>query len=50
MRAMVLEKPGPVEQSPLILDEVTLPLPRAGEVRVPVSVWSEGEVWTEEEA
>src|SRR2546426_773312 len=36
MRAMVLEKPGPVEQSPLILDEVTLPLPRAGEVRVHV--------------
>ncbi len=33
---MVLEKPGPVEQSPLILDEVTLPLPRAGEVRVHV--------------
>ena len=36
MRAMVLEKPGPVEQSPLILDEVTLPLPRAGEIRVHV--------------
>jgi propanol-preferring alcohol dehydrogenase len=33
---MVLQKPGPVEQSPLILVEVTLPLPRAGEVRVQV--------------
>ena len=33
---MVLQKSGPVEQSPLLLDEVTLPLPRAGEVRVQV--------------
>jgi alcohol dehydrogenase, propanol-preferring len=33
---MVLQKSGPVEQSPLLLDEVTRPLPRAGEVRVQV--------------
>jgi propanol-preferring alcohol dehydrogenase len=36
MRAMVFQKPGPVEQSPLKLEEVTLPLPRQGEVRVQV--------------
>jgi propanol-preferring alcohol dehydrogenase len=36
MRAMVLHKSGPVESSPLQLDEVTLPLPRPGEVRVQV--------------
>ncbi len=36
MQAMVLGKPGPVESSPLRLQEVTLPLPRAGEVRVQV--------------
>lgn len=36
MRAMVLEKPGPAEHSPLRLQEATLPLPRAGEVRVEV--------------
>ncbi len=33
---MLLQKPGPVEQSPLQFDEVTLPLPRAGEIRVQV--------------
>jgi alcohol dehydrogenase, propanol-preferring len=33
---MVLRKSGPVEQSPLLLDEVSLPLPRAGQVRVQV--------------
>jgi propanol-preferring alcohol dehydrogenase len=36
MRAMVLAKAGPVEDSPLHLQEVTLPSPRAGEVRVRV--------------
>jgi alcohol dehydrogenase, propanol-preferring len=36
MRAMVLAKPGPVEQSPLKLDEVTLPLPQPGQIRVRV--------------
>jgi alcohol dehydrogenase, propanol-preferring len=36
VRAMVLQKPGPVERSPLIFDEVALPLPRAGQVRVQV--------------
>jgi len=36
MRAMVLRKPGPIERSPLCLDEVTLPIPRGGEVRVRV--------------
>ena len=37
MRAMVLEKPEPVEKSPLKLEDVTQPLPLAGEVRVKVS-------------
>ncbi len=36
MRAMVLAKPGPVEESPLRLQEVPIPSPRAGEVRVRV--------------
>ena len=36
MQAMVLGKPGPVENSPLRLQEVALPVPRAGEVRVQV--------------
>jgi alcohol dehydrogenase, propanol-preferring len=36
MRAMVLASPGPVEESPLRLQEVPLPPPRAGEVRVRV--------------
>src|ERR1700738_3634902 len=36
MRAMVLQKPGSIQLSPLRLDKVTLPLPRAGEVRVRV--------------
>jgi alcohol dehydrogenase, propanol-preferring len=36
MRAMVLAKAGPVEDSPLHLQEVALPSPRAGEVRVRV--------------
>ncbi len=34
MRAMVLRKPGAIEQSPLFLDDVTLPIPAGGEVRV----------------
>ena len=33
---MVLQKPGSIQQSPLRLDKVTLPIPRAGEVRVRV--------------
>jgi len=33
---MVLAKPGPVEESPLHLQEVTQPLPREGEVRLQV--------------
>jgi len=33
---MLLEKPGPIERSPLILDEATMPLPRTGEIRVQV--------------
>src|SRR6202022_3127615 len=33
---MVLQKPGSIQLSPLRLDKVTLPLPRAGEVRVRV--------------
>jgi alcohol dehydrogenase, propanol-preferring len=36
MRAMVLHKPGPVEEAPLRLEEVTLPVPHDGEVRVQV--------------
>jgi len=36
MRAMVLAEAGPVEDSPLQLQEVNLPSPRAGEVRVRV--------------
>jgi alcohol dehydrogenase, propanol-preferring len=36
MRAMVLETPGSIESSPLRLEEVTLPLPGPGEVRVEV--------------
>jgi propanol-preferring alcohol dehydrogenase len=36
MRAMVLRKPGPIESSPLILDELALPLPCTGQVRVQV--------------
>jgi alcohol dehydrogenase, propanol-preferring len=36
MRAMVLQKPGSIQLSPLRLDKVTLPIPRAGEVRVRV--------------
>jgi propanol-preferring alcohol dehydrogenase len=33
---MVLQKPGSIQQSPLRLDKVTLPIPSAGEVRVRV--------------
>jgi alcohol dehydrogenase, propanol-preferring len=36
MRAMVLEQPADVTTSPLKLQEVTLPIPRAGEVRLQV--------------
>jgi alcohol dehydrogenase, propanol-preferring len=36
MRAMVLQKPGPIDQSPLHLDEAALPVPPAGAVRVRV--------------
>ena len=36
MRAMVLERPSEVPTSPLKLEEVTLPLPRAGEIRLQV--------------
>jgi alcohol dehydrogenase, propanol-preferring len=36
MRAMVLNTPGPIDGSPLRLEEVTLPLPGPGEVRVDV--------------
>jgi propanol-preferring alcohol dehydrogenase len=38
MRAMVLDKAVPVEQSPLILRDVATPLPKPGEVRVRVHV------------
>src|SRR5438093_13380920 len=37
MRAMVLERPANVETSPLTIQDVTLPIPRPGEVRVQVS-------------
>jgi propanol-preferring alcohol dehydrogenase len=36
MRAMVLEKPAPAEQSPLSAKEITLPLPHSGQVRVQI--------------
>ena len=36
MRAMVLHKPGPVKEAPLRLEEVTLPVPHEGELRVQV--------------
>src|SRR5262245_1958645 len=36
MRAMVLHQPGPVEQAPLRLEEVTVPVPHEREVRVQV--------------
>ncbi|HEY7616288.1 MAG TPA: alcohol dehydrogenase catalytic domain-containing protein, partial [Terriglobales bacterium] len=36
MRAMVLHTPAPIETSPLKSEELTLPLPRAGEVRIQV--------------
>jgi len=36
MRAMVLETPGPAESAPLRLEEVTLPTPRAGQIRLRV--------------
>src|SRR5207302_118328 len=36
MRAMVLERPANVETSPLTIQDVTLPIPRPGEVRVQV--------------
>src|SRR5438876_8310188 len=38
MRAMVLEGPANVETSPLTIQDVTLPIPRPGEVRVQVRV------------
>ena len=34
---MVLHQPAPIDQSPLTLEHVTLPLPRPGEIRVQVS-------------
>jgi alcohol dehydrogenase, propanol-preferring len=37
MRAMVLEEPGPAESSQLRLEEVTLPIPREGQIRVRVN-------------
>jgi propanol-preferring alcohol dehydrogenase len=37
MRAMVLERARPVDESPLHLDDITLPVPQAGQVRVQVS-------------
>lgn len=36
MRAMVLEKPAPAEESPLVLRDLTIPVPGPGEVRVKV--------------
>ena len=36
MRAMVLERARPVDESPLHLDDITLPVPQAGQVRVQV--------------
>src|SRR2546426_68111 len=36
MRAMVLERPANVETSPLTIQDVTLPIPRPGEVRLQV--------------
>ena len=36
MRAMVLEKPAPVERSPLVLREVPRPVPAAGQIGVAV--------------
>ena len=36
MRAIVVHKPGPVEQAPLRVEEVTLPMPHEGQVRVHV--------------
>ena len=36
MRAMVLDQPRPAEQDPLTLRDVSLPVPRAGEIRLRV--------------
>jgi len=36
MNAMVLRQPAPIETAPLVLDEVALPQPEAGEIRVRV--------------
>ena len=36
MRAMLLEKPRPVEENPLRLAELPLPVPAAGEIRIKV--------------
>jgi alcohol dehydrogenase, propanol-preferring len=36
MRAMVLQHPRPIHESPLCLEDVTLPVPHSGEVRVQV--------------
>ena len=38
MRAMVLEKPGPIETSPLVLRDVPTPDPAAGRIRIRVAV------------
>jgi propanol-preferring alcohol dehydrogenase len=38
MKAMILEKPGPVESTPLRLSEVPIPEPGPGEIRIKVSV------------
>src|SRR6267142_1258232 len=38
MRAMVLEKAAPAEQSPLSLREIATPIPAFGQVRVKVHV------------
>src|SRR3981189_3720341 len=38
MRAMVLDKPGPAEGSPLAMRDAATPAPAAGEVRVKVRI------------
>jgi propanol-preferring alcohol dehydrogenase len=38
MKAMILEKPGPIETAPLRLSEIAIPEPGPGEIRIKVSV------------
>lgn len=38
MKAMILERPGPIETAPLRLSEIAIPEPGPGEIRIKVSV------------